>query len=76
MKRLYRSEENQIIAGVVGGIGEYFDVDPTLLRLVWLLIVIFTGFFPGILAYLLAVLVIPRRPAGHRREEPRPQPTA
>ena len=67
-KRLYRSEDNQIVAGVIGGIGEYFDIDPTLLRLVWLLVVIFSGFFPGIFAYLIAILVVPKRPSAHHRE--------
>jgi len=46
-KRLYRSEKNKVIAGILGGLGEYADVDPVLLRLVWVLIVIFTGFIPG-----------------------------
>ncbi len=60
-KRLYRSEKNKVLAGVIGGLGEYFNVDPTLLRLVWLLIVVFTGFIPGILVYILAVLVVPKK---------------
>lgn len=58
-KRLYRSERNKIFAGVLGGLGEYFEVDPTLLRLIWLLVVIFTGFVPGILAYIFAIFVMP-----------------
>jgi phage shock protein PspC (stress-responsive transcriptional regulator) len=60
MKRLHRSETNKVFAGVVGGLGEYFEIDPTVLRLAWVLIVIFTGFFPGVVAYLIAVVVIPR----------------
>lgn len=59
MKKLYKSKKNKFFGGVVGGIGEYFNVDPTILRLVWLFILIFTGIFPGVLAYILACIVIP-----------------
>ena len=58
-KRLYRSRTDKVFAGICGGLGEYSKVDSVLIRLVWLLIVIFTGFFPGVLAYLLAILIIP-----------------
>lgn len=60
--RLYKSEKDKIIAGVLGGLGEYFDTDPTLLRLGFLVVTIFTGFVPGIILYLLAALIIPRKP--------------
>lgn len=60
--RLYKSEKDKIIAGVLGGLGEYFDTDPTLLRLGFLVVTIFTGFVPGIILYLLATLIIPRKP--------------
>lgn len=56
MKRLYRSRKDRIIAGVCGGIGEYFEIDPTLIRLVWLLLGL-TG--AGIVAYIVAWIVIP-----------------
>jgi len=59
MKNLYKSKTNKIISGVVGGLGEYFNIDPTLLRLIWLLVVMFTGFFPGILTYIIACFIIP-----------------
>ncbi|MCK4588204.1 PspC domain-containing protein [Candidatus Woesebacteria bacterium] len=58
-KNLYRSKKNRILAGIFGGLGEYFDVDPTLLRLAWLLVFVFTGFFPGLLAYLVAIIIVP-----------------
>ena len=61
MKRLYRSEGNKVFAGVIGGLGEYFNIDPVLLRLVFILIVVFTGFVPGLIAYILTALVVPRR---------------
>lgn len=61
MKKLYKSKENRVIAGVIGGIGEYFDVDPVMLRLAWLLVLIFTAIIPGILVYLIATLIVPER---------------
>ena len=61
MKHFYKSDKNRIFAGVIGGLGEYFNIDPALLRLVWVLVVVFTGFAPGILAYIVAIFVIPRK---------------
>ena len=58
-KKLYRSKENRFVAGVLGGLGEYAQVDPTLLRLLWLLLTVFSGFVPGIVAYIFAIVVIP-----------------
>ena len=62
MKHLYRSRENRVLAGVFGGLDDYLNVDPVILRLIWVLIAIFTGLVPGILAYLIAALIIPQRP--------------
>ena len=58
-KRLYRSKTNKIFAGICGGLGEYMNVDPVALRLVWVLIVVFTGIFPGVIAYLISIFIIP-----------------
>ena len=63
MKNLYRSETNKTVFGVIGGIAEYFGIDPTLLRIVWLVVVVFTGFFQGLLVYIIATLVAPKRSA-------------
>ncbi len=60
MKRLYRSRDNRILAGVCGGLGEYLGVDPVVVRLVWLILIIMGG--SGILIYLLAWIIIPRQP--------------
>lgn len=60
-KRLYRSVTDKKIAGVCGGLGEYFDVDPTVIRLIWLVSIIGFGF--GILAYIIAWIVMPEPPA-------------
>jgi len=62
MKKLYKSNKNKIFTGVIGGIGEYFNVDPVILRVFWLIIIVFTGFMPGIIAYIFTVLVIPKEP--------------
>lgn len=63
-KRLYKSRENRVIAGVIGGIGEYLGVDPVVLRVLWVAIVVFTVGIPGIIVYLIAALVIPEKPMG------------
>lgn len=51
-----------MLTGVCAGIAEYLDVDVTVLRLVWTLVVVFTGFVPGVLVYIVAVLVMPEKP--------------
>ena len=58
-KRLYKSDVNRTIAGVCGGIGEYFNIDPTLIRLAWIIFCFAGG--SGILAYIIAAIVIPSR---------------
>ncbi len=62
MKRLYKSNTNKVIAGVIGGVGEYYEIDPTLLRLAYILIAIFTAVFPAIIGYLVACLIVPKQP--------------
>ena len=59
-KRLYRSTSNKIVGGVCGGLGEYLDVDPVLVRVITVLLFLSTGF--GILAYIVAWIIIPKRP--------------
>ena len=56
-KRIYRSEDDRKIAGVCGGIAEYFDVDSTLIRLAFIFFVLAAG--TGILAYIIAAIVMP-----------------
>ena len=58
-KRLYRSKDNQLIAGVLAGFAEYFDHDPTIWRLGFAVFLIATGFMPGVLMYLVAWFVMP-----------------
>jgi phage shock protein PspC (stress-responsive transcriptional regulator) len=59
-KKIYRSRTNSMIAGVCGGLGEYLNVDPTILRVVAVLLIFADGI--GLLAYLIGWVVIPRRP--------------
>ena len=58
MKKLYRSS-NRIIAGVCGGIAEYFDLDPTLIRVIYLVLSLFSAAFPGVLLYIILMIMIP-----------------
>ena len=60
-KKLYRSN-NRMLAGVCGGIAEYFGVDATLIRLAYVLLSVFTVAFPGIIVYILAAIIIPLEP--------------
>lgn len=57
MKRLNRSRKNSIIGGVCGGLGDYFGLDPVLIRIVWLILIVFGGM--GLLLYLIAWIIIP-----------------
>ena len=58
MKKLYRKQEGKIICGVCGGIAEYFNIDPTLVRLAWVILTCFGG--AGIWAYIIAAIIIPK----------------
>jgi phage shock protein C len=51
-KKHLRKSKNKMIAGVISGLAEYFDIDPTLLRIAWLLVFSITGFIPGLIAYI------------------------
>ena len=57
--RLYKSRENRMVGGVCGGIAEYFGLDPTLVRLAWVVLAALFG--SGILAYIIAAIIIPER---------------
>jgi phage shock protein C len=60
MQRLYRSRTERKIAGICGGLAMYFDIDPVIIRLFWLLFVFFGG--AGIIMYIIAWFVIPLEP--------------
>jgi phage shock protein C len=61
-KKLYRSTTSKMIGGVCGGIAEYFDWDPTIVRIVYTLVSIFSAAFPGIIVYLVFWVIVPKRP--------------
>ena len=58
-KKLYRNTENKMLAGVCSGIADYFDIDPTLVRLGWVLFSLLGG--SGLLTYIIAAIIIPER---------------
>jgi phage shock protein C len=60
-KKLYRSTEQRMIAGVCGGIAEYFGLDPTLVRVLYALGSFVSAAFPGVFVYLLLWIIIPER---------------
>ena len=59
-KRLYNANKNKLLCGVCGGIAEYFNVDPTLVRLGWIVFCALGG--SGLLAYIIAAVIIPNDP--------------
>ncbi|OIO00190.1 MAG: hypothetical protein COX65_09860 [Elusimicrobia bacterium CG_4_10_14_0_2_um_filter_56_8] len=60
MKYLYRSDTNKVLAGVLGGLGEYFNIDPVVLRLAFVFLLLATAVIPGVIAYIAAVFIVPR----------------
>ncbi len=62
MKKLYRSRTNRVVGGVLGGIGEYLDVDPVFIRVLWIFLFVFTAVVPGLVAYTIAYFLMPSPP--------------
>ncbi|MGD9100947.1 MAG: PspC domain-containing protein [Anaerolineae bacterium] len=73
-KRLYRSLDERMLAGVCGGIAEYFNVDPTLVRLLFVLFSLAGG--PGIVAYIVLAIVVPEEPSGYEAPPAADEPQA
>jgi phage shock protein C len=59
-RKLYRSRNERMIAGVCGGLGEYFNIDPTLIRLLFVFLALAGG--PGLVAYIVLLIVVPEEP--------------
>ena len=59
MKILYRSQSDRKIAGICGGLGELYEIDPNLLRLIVVLVFLVSGFFPVLVTYVIAWIIIP-----------------
>jgi phage shock protein C len=66
-KRLYRSRSNRMLFGLCGGLGEYLNVDPTVIRLIFVLAVLPGG--PGLIAYLVLALLVPEEPLEDTQSE-------
>ena len=64
-KKLYRSRTKRTIAGICGGLEDYFNLDATIIRLLWVVLVISTAVFPGLFAYFVAALIIPEEPVNN-----------
>jgi len=62
-RRLYRSRTERMIGGVLGGLGAYLGIDPTWVRIAYVVLAIFTG-FPALIVYIIAMVVIPEEPVG------------
>lgn len=68
-KRLYKSSADKVLAGVCGGVAEYFDIDPVIVRLIWVLATLLYGV--GLIFYIIAAIIIPKDYEGgiiHERE--------
>ncbi len=69
MKKLYRSSTNKVAAGILGGLGEYWNIDPVVLRLAFVFLILITGLVPGVLAYVVALFIVPKPVKGNRHTE-------
>lgn len=58
-KKLVRIPKEKIVAGIIAGLADYFNIDRTLLRLIFIFIVLITGFFPMVLLYIIAYFIMP-----------------
>lgn len=61
-KKLYKSSQDKMLCGVLGGLAEYIGIDSTLVRLIFALASVFTAAFPGLLVYIICAIVIPEPP--------------
>lgn len=73
--RLYRSRNDRVFAGVAGGLAEMFDLDPSLVRIVWVLLALLTGGL-ALVVYVVMAIVVPERPAGVGAREATPADVA
>ena len=74
-KKLYKSRKNKMLGGICGGIGEYFQIDPTLVRLGFIALCLLAG--GGLIAYIIALIVVPEAPEGYNptaEEAPKTDP--
>jgi len=62
MKKLYKSKNDKVLTGMLGGLSEYLGVDSTVLRVIFMVLLVFTGFFPFGIIYVVAYFLIPNQP--------------
>ncbi|MHB8604819.1 MAG: PspC domain-containing protein [Thermoplasmatota archaeon] len=75
-KRLMRSATDKKLLGVCGGLGKYLDIDPTVVRIVWVILTIVTAAIPGIIAYFVVALVMPEEASPANASAPMTPPPA
>ena len=68
MKRLYRSKNERMLGGVCAGLGEHFDIDPTVIRLVWAVITVLS-IGTGVVVYIIAWILIPEEESGSSEQK-------
>lgn len=68
MKKLYKSEDDKVLGGVIGGIAEYYNINSIVLRLVFIFLTIATKVFAGVIVYFIAFFVIPDKPHGNTKQ--------
>jgi len=73
-ERLYRSVDDRVIAGVCGGLAVRFALDPSLVRILWVVVAIVTGLFPLLILYVIMAVVVPEEPGGFAGVGPSPTP--
>ena len=71
-RRLYRSRDERVIAGVLGGVAEMMGADPSIVRIVYAILALFTAVFPAVILYVIAAIVIPEEPADRSSDETPP----
>lgn len=69
-ERLYRSRTDRVFAGVCGGLAERLNVDPSLIRIAWVVLALATAVVPFVVLYVVMALVVPERPAGEEGQTP------
>lgn len=62
-KKLYRSNRDKMISGVCAGVANYLNIDPTLVRVIYAVLAVFTAFVPCLILYIVLAIVIPQEPA-------------
>ena len=60
MKKLVRSKSNKVAAGILGGVGEYLEIDPVVVRLLFVAVMLVTGVFPLVIGYVVALFIVPK----------------